>query len=236
MKCKIISARYKFYSFFQLGPFNSVKGMWDGAIICKTAHGANVQRHQIFSGMRPDQGTGSILLIDDDPEFLLVHERMLGSAGHQVLKAETGYEGLQLLQKNPVDIYLPDANGLDLCRHLKNDAAMSECLVFLVSAVQARFDERIQGVKAGAEGYLLKPLQKEELLLRMESALRVKRTQDMLRFERSQLLSIFDSIDESIYVVDPETHEILFANETMKKLFGEELVGETCYLKCAHYR
>ena len=188
-----------------------------------------------------EQRPGSILLIDDDPDFLLIHEYMLGSAGYQVLKAETGSEGLQLLQKNPVDIILldinlPDANGLELCRHIKNDESMSSCLVFLVSAVQASFDERIRGLKAGAEGYLLKPLHKEELLLRMESALRVKRTQDMLRFERSQLLSIFDSIDESIYVVDPETHEILFANETMKKLFGEELVGETCYLKCAHYR
>jgi len=50
-----------------------------------------------------------------------------------------------------------------------------------------------------------------------------------LRFERAQLLSIFDSIDEPVYVADPFTHEILYANRAIRDAFGKELVGGICF-------
>ena len=56
-----------------------------------------------------------------------------------------------------------------------------------------------------------------------------KRMYEALRFERSQLLSIFDSVEEIIEVIDPRTHEILYANDFAKKLYGRELVGGLCY-------
>ena len=54
-------------------------------------------------------------------------------------------------------------------------------------------------------------------------------TGEALEFERAQLLSIFDSIEESIYVSDPETHEILYANRYLKNSFNKELIGGICY-------
>lgn len=56
-----------------------------------------------------------------------------------------------------------------------------------------------------------------------------KAAQDALNTEREQLLSIFGSIDESIYVSDMDTHEILYANAAAKKIFGSHIVGEQCY-------
>ena len=56
-----------------------------------------------------------------------------------------------------------------------------------------------------------------------------KKTEETLKHERQQLLSIFDSIDESIYVTDIDTHEILFVNQTMKDVFNKELIGDICY-------
>ncbi len=50
-----------------------------------------------------------------------------------------------------------------------------------------------------------------------------------LVFDRAQLLSIFDGIDASIYVADPETHEVLYVNRALEETFGKELVGEVCY-------
>ena len=47
--------------------------------------------------------------------------------------------------------------------------------------------------------------------------------------EREQLLSIFDSINEVIFVVDVETWEVLFTNKFMKNLYGKELIGGLCY-------
>jgi PAS domain S-box-containing protein len=56
-----------------------------------------------------------------------------------------------------------------------------------------------------------------------------KDTEEMLAFERSQLLSIFDGIDDAVYVTDPYTYEVLYANKAMKEKFDGELVGGICY-------
>ncbi len=56
-----------------------------------------------------------------------------------------------------------------------------------------------------------------------------KKAEDKLAEERKQLLSIFDSIDEAIYISDPETYEILFVNKTLKSVFGKDLIGGICY-------
>ncbi len=58
---------------------------------------------------------------------------------------------------------------------------------------------------------------------------RRKEAQEALHFERSQLLSIFDSINEFIFVSDTETYEILYVNKFMKEVFSKELVGGICY-------
>jgi len=55
-----------------------------------------------------------------------------------------------------------------------------------------------------------------------------KRTEEALDFERRQLLSIFDSIDEAVYVSDPKTYEVLYANRPLRKRFGD-VVGQVCY-------
>lgn len=56
-----------------------------------------------------------------------------------------------------------------------------------------------------------------------------KYTEETLNFEREQILSIFDSIDEAIYVVDPETHEILYINKYVEKIIGKNTTGGICY-------
>ncbi|MBI4698767.1 MAG: PAS domain-containing protein [Nitrospirae bacterium] len=55
-----------------------------------------------------------------------------------------------------------------------------------------------------------------------------KKTEKLLMAEREQMVSIFDSIDEAVYVSDPETYEVLFANLALKKVFGE-VTGEKCF-------
>jgi PAS domain S-box-containing protein len=56
-----------------------------------------------------------------------------------------------------------------------------------------------------------------------------KRTEEILAFERSQLLSIFDGIDDMVYVTDPHTYEVLYVNKAVKEKFGGEPVGGICY-------
>ncbi|MCD6447528.1 MAG: PAS domain S-box protein [Thermoplasmata archaeon] len=56
-----------------------------------------------------------------------------------------------------------------------------------------------------------------------------KRIEEKLKKEREQFISILECIDQPIYVVDIETHEILFANAALRKIFGEDIVGKICY-------
>jgi len=53
--------------------------------------------------------------------------------------------------------------------------------------------------------------------------------EEKLKKERAQLLSIFEGIDEPIYVADPETYEILYGNNVMRKIFGKDIIGKKCY-------
>ncbi|MGD8717875.1 MAG: PAS domain S-box protein [Candidatus Zixiibacteriota bacterium] len=56
-----------------------------------------------------------------------------------------------------------------------------------------------------------------------------KLAEEALDFERRQLLSIYDSVEEVVYVADPRTHEIIYANEYLKSLYGKDMVGGVCY-------
>lgn len=71
--------------------------------------------------------------------------------------------------------------------------------------------------------------EKKTRLVTVKDITEQKAAQDALNTEREQLLSIFGSIDEVIYVADMDTHEILYANEATKKIFGSHIVGEQCY-------
>lgn len=57
----------------------------------------------------------------------------------------------------------------------------------------------------------------------------VRKAGNDIQRECRQMMSIFDGIEEAIYVADPETHEILFINQALKKSLGSEAVGKKCY-------
>ncbi len=80
-----------------------------------------------------------------------------------------------------------------------------------------------------------KPLDKENIEEGLFSVVvditKEKRALEALENERNQLLSIFDSIDSIIYISDPFTHEILYANKYTKELFGKDLIGKLCYVE-----
>lgn len=56
-----------------------------------------------------------------------------------------------------------------------------------------------------------------------------KKAEEKIRTQRKELISIFDSIDEPIYVADPENYELLYANAVTKKAFGRDIIGKKCY-------
>jgi diguanylate cyclase (GGDEF)-like protein/PAS domain S-box-containing protein len=113
--------------------------------------------------------------------------------------AETAEEGLALARDEQpdlilLDIYLPDENGLLVCRKIKNDPLLEQSMVVIISGVKTAPHEQADGLDAGADEYMAKPLNKSEVLARIESLLRIKRVEEALRASESRYRSLFDSL------------------------------------------
>lgn len=133
-----------------------------------------------------------ILIIDDDAHLLRAASRLLRGADYTVLEATTGRAGLQLAREECpdvilLDVMLPDMDGLHVCRQIKADPGLTDVYVLLVSPYRTTSDERADGLDAGADDYVARPVPNRELLARVRTALRLKRAEQALRERTHQL-------------------------------------------------
>lgn len=118
-----------------------------------------------------------ILIIDDDPFIQLMLRKMLQGQGYDVSVAKDGAEGLQQAQQfRPAliicDWMMPDTSGLEVCRRIKADPTLSRAFFILLTARTA-VEDRIEGLDAGADEFLSKPIEGNELKARVRSGLRL---------------------------------------------------------------
>jgi len=116
-----------------------------------------------------------ILTIDDDPDILDVLELTL-SEFYEVFQAHNGEEGLKTLkQKNPdlivCDYMMPVMNGRDFCKALKKDLLLRHLPVIMLTG-KGEVHDRIGGIEAGADDYMVKPFDPNELLARIKMILK----------------------------------------------------------------
>lgn len=121
----------------------------------------------------PLQSRSTILVVDDDVQILELVTRFLRSSGFNVRTARDGREMSAALAERPVDLIvldlmLPGANGLDLCRELRKTSPVP---VVMLTAKGDDVD-RIIGLEVGADDYLAKPFNPRELLARVNAVLR----------------------------------------------------------------
>jgi len=134
-----------------------------------------------------------ILMIDDDNRLAGMVQDYLGGAGFRVSVAGTGREGEALLKRETfdaviLDLMLPDADGLDLCRRLR---ATSDVPILMLTARGEPMD-RVVGLELGADDYLAKPFEPRELQARLRAILRRKGSgstapAEILRFGRLEI-------------------------------------------------
>lgn len=127
---------------------------------------------------------GRVLVVDDNEAVTRMLERLLAQDGYEVEIAHDGVSALQFIEKRTpdlvvLDVVIPGLNGFDLCRRLKQDPATRLLPVVLVTGYNER-DKRIEGATAGADDFLSKPIDTEELLARVRSLIRLKRYTDDL--------------------------------------------------------
>lgn len=115
-----------------------------------------------------------ILLVDDEPHILQFLEFGLINEGYEVRTASNGSEGLELAREyRPhvaiLDVMMPEMNGFELCRSLKETG---ENIAVIMLTAKDEVDDRVKGLKLGADDYLAKPFNFEELLARIGARLR----------------------------------------------------------------
>jgi sigma-B regulation protein RsbU (phosphoserine phosphatase) len=119
----------------------------------------------------------TILIVDDDPTICLLLKRSLERQGYTVEIASNGSEGLEkahLLVPGLIicDWMMPDMDGLEVCRRIKADPKFSTTFFILLTA-RTEVEDRIQGLDAGADEFLSKPIDPNELRARVRAGLRL---------------------------------------------------------------
>src|SRR5260370_5470085 len=132
-----------------------------------------------------------ILVVDDQRANAEMMAEVLRARGYEVLTAPSGEAALaQVGAVRPdilvSDILMPGMDGYEICRRLRDDAATALLPIILVTSLDAQA-ERVKGLEAGADDFLSKPVNWEELFARVQSLLRVKALQDELKQLNQQL-------------------------------------------------
>jgi putative two-component system response regulator len=141
----------------------------------------------------------TILVADDNDKNRELLSDILTCEGYKVICAEDGPTALQAIKSRSVDLALldvvmPGMSGLELCQSIKFNPETRFIPVVLVTALSS-VDERIRGIRAGADDFLNKPLNSQELVARTRSLLRLKEYTDELENAETVLFSLALSIE-----------------------------------------
>ncbi|SEL86800.1 Signal transduction histidine kinase [Aquimarina amphilecti] len=127
--------------------------------------------------------TATILLVEDNKEIQKFIKLLLGKL-YTIHIANNGVEGLEIAKNKPVDfiisdVMMPKMNGFEFCKHIKEDTKTSHIPFIMVTAKSATQD-KLEGYRLGVDAYLLKPFNKEELLLIIKNLL--QKQQDKIKY------------------------------------------------------
>ncbi|MDT8377585.1 MAG: response regulator [Desulfotignum sp.] len=138
-----------------------------------------------------------ILIVDDDPDVLFATARLVKKAGYKVMEATTGEAAIKTARdRKPdiilLDVVLPDIMGTDVCRQIKADPRTRGGYVILISGMKTGSDQQADGLDAGADGYIARPVSNRELIARIDVMVRIltaERKRDQVIEELRQALT-----------------------------------------------
>ena len=123
-----------------------------------------------------------ILVIDDDAAFLRLVEQVLTRKEYEVLKADSGQEGLRLLFAHRpdlvlLDVVMPRMDGWQTCQRIRE---ISDLPIIMLTGKQKGEEDIVRGLDYGADDYLIKPVRNKELVARVQAVLRRTRLPSLL--------------------------------------------------------
>ncbi len=156
-----------------------------------------------------------ILVVDDEHDLVKLVRYHLEKDGYKVIAAYRGEDALLLARKKRpdlivLDLMLPGIDGLEVCKRLKADHALTHIAIIVLTA-KGEESDITTGLKLGADDYMTKPFSPKELVARVQAVLR-----------RMQSVSATnDSIKIDDFVIDLSKHEVTIRNEPIPLTFTE---------------
>ena len=145
----------------------------------------------------PETATGRVLVVEDDAEIADVLRRSLRQEGYEVKTSADGVEALDVAtgfvpDLVVLDLGLPRLDGVEVCRRLRADGDVP----ILMLTARAETEDRVSGLDSGADDYLVKPFERQELLARIRALLRRRPPRGAASLEVSDL------------TLNPDTREV----------------------------
>lgn len=119
----------------------------------------------------------NVLVVDDDPSTVSMVSTVLKKQGHSIVTAPDGDQGWQLVRQNPVDMIvsdwmMPGLEGPDLCKMVRKLSRERYVYIILLTSLSGR-ERFLEGMQAGADDFMRKPVDVEELIARVTAAERI---------------------------------------------------------------
>jgi adenylate cyclase len=172
-------------------------------------------------------GPPTILIVDDEPKNVDYLEQELEGFGYSTLSASNGAEALAIVEATPpalilLDVMMPVMDGFKTCSILKASDETRFIPVIIMTALDA-VEDRIRGIKAGADDFLTKPVDERELLARIETSLRLKEAMDRkvggLRRLSDHFAKFVPSAVRNLVAQNPETPDFAKQERDASVLF-----------------
>jgi putative two-component system response regulator len=166
----------------------------------------------------------TILIVDDEPAFRDYLGTLLRTQGFRVVTGADGIDALdQFAQNQPdlvlLDIEMPQMDGFEVCRRLKQNPEARLTPVVLITGLTAS-EDRIRGIEVGANDFLSKPVDRNELLARVKSLLSLKAYTDELERAESVLFALARSIEGKDPYLEGHCERLASYSARLGKLIG----------------
>ena len=134
-----------------------------------------------------------ILTVDDESEIVLMIKKYFTMCGYEVITACSGEDAIKKLKYEPdiilLDITMPGLDGLEVCRLIRNEI---QCPILLLTA-RTEIKERVRGFETGADDYIIKPFDMEELHARIDAHIRrenrIQKRKEVIRFYKDMIIN-----------------------------------------------
>ena len=177
-----------------------------------------------------------ILVVDDVPENVRLLDAVLSSQGYEILQATDGRTALELASTAEpdlvlLDVLMPGIDGYEVCRRLREREETAVLPVIMLTASDGQ--EKTKAIEAGADDFIPKPFDRDELFTRIRSLLRIKRYHDTIKAQATQLRDLNRTLEERVQTQVEELERMAKLRRFLSPQLAELIVdsGDESFLE-----